>query len=169
MERWLTVPGHDGYEVSDFGRVRSLDRSGPRSGHEVTYQGRILKLRPNSKGYLRAQLSSPSGKRFALVHRLVAQVFVPGEAPGLEVCHYDNDHLNNAAENLRWDTRSNNNLDKRRFGTDPQSQKTHCPNEHPYSGDNLYVFPDGRRDCRRCRAKARQKYNEKHRKTGQID
>jgi len=30
--------------------------------------------------------------------------------------------------------------------------KTHCPNLHPYSGDNLYLHPSGRRCCRKCAA-----------------
>lgn len=33
-----------------------------------------------------------------------------------------------------------------------QRAKTHCPQGHPYSGDNLYVDPQGKRQCRRCRA-----------------
>ncbi len=37
-------------------------------------------------------------------------------------------------------------------GTWPNSRKTECPKGHPYFGDNLYVYPDGRRDCRVCRA-----------------
>jgi hypothetical protein len=31
-----------------------------------------------------------------------------------------------------------------------QSRKSHCPNGHPYSGDNLYEHPDGSRKCRAC-------------------
>ena len=38
-----------------------------------------------------------------------------------------------------------------------QLSKTHCPQGHPYSGDNLYKTPDGRRDCRICRRKADKK------------
>lgn len=30
--------------------------------------------------------------------------------------------------------------------------KTHCLKGHPYSGHNLYVKPDGRRECRACRS-----------------
>lgn len=34
-----------------------------------------------------------------------------------------------------------------------QNEKTHCPKGHPLSGENLYVYPDGRRQCRACRRK----------------
>lgn len=30
-------------------------------------------------------------------------------------------------------------------------RKTHCPQGHPYSGDNLYLTPNGRRECKVCR------------------
>jgi hypothetical protein len=31
-----------------------------------------------------------------------------------------------------------------------QLSKTHCPHGHEYSGDNLYIKPNGRRECRQC-------------------
>lgn len=33
-----------------------------------------------------------------------------------------------------------------------QQKVTHCPQGHPYSGDNLYIRPTGARACRICRA-----------------
>ena len=33
-----------------------------------------------------------------------------------------------------------------------QRAKTHCPQGHPYAGENLYVYPDGRRNCRTCQS-----------------
>ena len=35
---------------------------------------------------------------------------------------------------------------------------THCRVGHPYSGDNLYVTPDGKRVCRACNLEAKRKY-----------
>ena len=33
-----------------------------------------------------------------------------------------------------------------------QLAKTHCPQNHPYHGDNLYIVPStGKRNCRECR------------------
>jgi hypothetical protein len=31
------------------------------------------------------------------------------------------------------------------------ARKTHCPKDHPLSGDNLYIDPRGKRECRECR------------------
>lgn len=39
-----------------------------------------------------------------------------------------------------------------------QLQKTACPKGHPLSGDNLYIYPDGRRQCRACRKEASVKW-----------
>jgi hypothetical protein len=40
---------------------------------------------------------------------------------------------------------------------------THCPQGHEYAGENLYVHPDGRRNCRICTRESRRRYNEKKR------
>ena len=41
--------------------------------------------------------------------------------------------------------------------------KTHCPRDHKYFGDNLYIAPDGRRGCVRCRrAAVKMNYHKKH-------
>jgi len=37
---------------------------------------------------------------------------------------------------------------------------THCRNSHSYSGDNLYVTPDGKRVCKVCRLAAKRKYRD---------
>lgn len=39
--------------------------------------------------------------------------------------------------------------------------KTHCPQGHPYEGDNLYVNPSGRRECRVCRREAQRRFHGK--------
>ena len=40
-------------------------------------------------------------------------------------------------------------------------KKTHCPQGHPYFGDNLYLIPSGGRDCRACRAEASTRYRQR--------
>jgi len=40
-------------------------------------------------------------------------------------------------------------------------ERTHCPQGHPYSGDNLYVFPSGGRACRACMRDARHRYRDR--------
>jgi len=60
------------------------------------------------------------GKKFRkLVHRLVLKTFVEPCPEGMVCCHNDGNFRNNHIDNLRWDTRSNNELDKHRHGTVP--------------------------------------------------
>ena len=74
FEVWRTVIGYEGlYEVSNFGRVRSLTNN------------TILKLTLTSKGYYRVQLSNNGNRKKYFVHRLVAQAFIPNPKNKSEV------------------------------------------------------------------------------------
>lgn len=44
-----------------------------------------------------------------------------------------------------------------------QGRKTHCPQGHPYAGDNLYVNPQGHRLCRACRRVHKEAHYERKR------
>lgn len=137
-EQWAPVAGFEGlYEISDQGRLRS--RRGIR----------VLLTNPN--GYKRVGLSKGGVSFGRKIHRLVAIAFVPGTAPGLDVCHIDGDKLNNRATNLRWGTRSENIQDQVRMGRHRNSRKTHCTHGHKFTPDNTRVDPDhGGRSCRTC-------------------
>lgn len=78
-EEWRAVKGYEGlYEVSSFGRVRSLDRWVNHSrGEKALRKGQILKLQPNKDGYPMAALCHKQKIKLAQVHRLVADAFVP--------------------------------------------------------------------------------------------
>jgi NUMOD4 motif/HNH endonuclease len=107
-ESWKAVAGFEGfYEVSDMGRVRSLDRVTPASGGTRFSKGRILALHPAGKGYCYVFLKR-GGKQYSCgVHRLVARAFnCPGTGP--EVNHRDLDKTNNRPGNLEWVTRKGN-------------------------------------------------------------
>lgn len=146
MERWLECA--EGYEVSDLGNVRSLDRTVVRrNGSAYTVQGKQLTPNITLTGYARVSLGKGN---LHLVHHLVAAAFIGPRPDGHDVCHNDGDRLNNAAANLRYDTRRGNLLDKRKHGTDHNIGKTHCPHGHPYDATNTYVMPSGSRACRTC-------------------
>lgn len=118
VERWRPIPGYgDRYQVSDAGRVRSLDAViSTRKGPQLRY-GRVLALRADPDGYVRANLAAPgTGRRQVLVHRLVLEAFV-GPGPGLQAAHWNGDPADNRLENLRWATARQNCQDKRRHGT----------------------------------------------------
>lgn len=58
------------------------------------------------------------GKKFRkLVHRLILETFIEPCPKEMVCCHNDGNFRNNHINNLRWDTRSNNELDKHRHGT----------------------------------------------------
>lgn len=123
-ERWLPVPGYEGhYEVSDLGRVRSLDRVLPRrGGHSRTFfsRGRVLKpfnTEPDDTGYHAVYFSLGGAKKRTHVHSIVMRVFVGPRPEGYEVCHCDGNPLNNAVANLRYGTRQENRDDMIAHGT----------------------------------------------------
>jgi len=106
-EIWKPIDAHPFYEVSNLGRVRSLDRVVKGRGFlkEVFQAGRILKLARCSNGYLAVNLGG--GARRELAHRLVAIAFVPGDQ-SLTVNHKDCARDNNVATNLEWVTMGDN-------------------------------------------------------------
>lgn len=152
LESWRPIPDFEGhYEVSNVGHVRSLDRTLVYpDGHSHRLRGRLLSpgVQPPS-GHLHVNLKTQARKRTVAVHALVLEAFVGPRPDGLECLHGDGDPTNNRLDNLRWGTRSENNLDAVRHGTHVQSSKTHCPQGHAYSPDNV-VMKSGSRECRTC-------------------
>lgn len=109
-EEWKDIPGHEGaYQVSNLGRVRSLDRKVNSPKGMRLSRGKILKPYDNGRGYKMVNLRSGGGKReIAYVHRLVADSFVPNPH-GLDVVdHIDHNRANNMADNLEWVTQKEN-------------------------------------------------------------
>lgn len=127
MEVWRAVVGWEGeYEVSDQGRVRSLDRivicewakQGAR--REKTFSrrhpGRIIAPDANTSGHLAVRLN---GKAKRYVHRLMLEAFVGPCPPGEEALHRDDVPDHNRLPNLYWGTRRQNLLDAVRNGKKP--------------------------------------------------
>lgn len=119
MENWKAVPGFEGlYEVSDLGRVRSLDRCIEclsRWGTPVRkmLKGRILKPASNEGGHLFVGMGREHQE---FVHRLVLSAFVRVRRRGEECRHLDGNPKNNRLENLVWGTRLENMADRKRLG-----------------------------------------------------
>jgi len=109
-EIWKPIKGYEGlYEVSSWGRVRSLDRwVNKKNGLKSFHKGRIRKLNNLKNGYLVAHLVKKCKPEPYYVHRLVAQAFIenPDNLPIIN--HKDEVKTNNHVENLEWCTHSYN-------------------------------------------------------------
>ncbi|WP_425290357.1 NUMOD4 motif-containing HNH endonuclease [Bosea lathyri] len=110
------------YQVSRCGRVRSVDRVCHvvnRFGDDEArhLQGKQLKASTGVNGYRMVSFTRPGVRVSRTVHSLVASAWL-GPCPlGHEICHRDGRRDNNAAENLRYGTRSSNALDRHHHGT----------------------------------------------------
>lgn len=168
-ERWLPVPGWEGmYEVSDFGRVRTLGREVVEKNGKSRYtKPRIMRGGPNVYGYPQVALTRTQGdRRVSVVHQLVLEAFVGPRPDGMVACHYDDDRTNNHLSNLRWGTVSENADDAVRNGLHFWSRRTHCAKGHEYTPENIYVLPGERyRICRECDRAKRRRYERRSRGT----
>lgn len=148
IEQWLPILEYEGlYEVSNYGRVRSLDRIDSRGNRA---HGRILRQEVRPTGHLRVTLCRGGKAKRIFVHRLVLTAFIGPVPVGMQACHNDGNPANNVPANLRWDTIVANARDRRIHGNDRQLRKTHCPQGHEYSAENLYLNRKGHRRCRPC-------------------
>lgn len=125
-EIWKAIPGYEGvYEVSSQGRVRSLDRYGwrvHRSGtcFKVWLKGRLLRPGVIDKfGHVSVALGRNNSQ---CVHTLVALAFIGPRPKGMDVAHKNCVGDDNRADNLKYATRRENNLDASHNDTRKNSQ-----------------------------------------------
>lgn len=117
MEIWKDVVGFEGYyQVSNLGRVRSLDRFiTDKRGLKRNHKGFVKKLTPGNHGYMTAGLCRNGKNTQWLVHRLVAEAFIPNKEKLPFINHKDEVKDNNHVSNLEWCTQEYNNG----YGTAP--------------------------------------------------
>lgn len=117
-EEWKAIAGWEGlYEVSNLGRVRSLDRvvmCQNRYGglRPRRYTGQLLKLTKGSHGYYSVMLSSPDRVIRTTVHRLVAEAFLPKPFPEAVVDHSTSNLEDNSVNEIRWVCVADNNRNR---------------------------------------------------------
>lgn len=88
-EEWTLVKGFENYAVSNYGRICNIDNN------------HYLKPGTNKNGYLRVYLTKDGKTYQKYVHRLVAEAYLEDYRPGMRVIHYNSDHKDNTAYNLR--------------------------------------------------------------------
>lgn len=154
-ESWAPVVGYEGfYEVSNLGRVRSVEKRVRTARGTRLRPSVVRKLSANPRGYLTVNLSrGEAGSRTQHVHTLVLSAFVGPRPEGMEARHLDGNPANNSIANLAWGTHSENNLDRVRHGTHHLASRTHCPRGHEYTPENT-CLDQGKRSCRECRRAA---------------
>lgn len=106
-EIWKPIVGWEGlYEVSNLGRVRSIDRKVPaKNGSTETRKGKIKSLQKTRFGYMRVSLNKAKCRKTYMVHRLVADAFLPNPDNLPFINHKNETRDDNRVENLEWCTR----------------------------------------------------------------
>ena len=100
MEIWKKIDGFENYEVSNLGRVKSLQRW---SGTKFYKREQIMKLYQNKKnGYIYVSLSKDNKAKNIRVHILVAKEFLGNPNHYSQINHKDGNKENNCADNLEW-------------------------------------------------------------------
>lgn len=167
---WRAHPLYDGYEVSDDGQARSIDREvyvNHRGGYWRPLKGQPLKFSPHPRaGDMLYGCVSIEGKRINVgAHVLVCETFHGLKpSPRHEVRHLNGNAIDNRAENLAWGTHAENMQDMLRHGTHTNTNKTHCKRGHELTEDNIARHPKrpNNRWCLKCRVEANVRSHQRH-------
>ena len=99
-ELWKPVKGYENYQVSTYGRVKSLERYEKCGNFFRIRKEKILKCNKNKFGYFKVDLYKNGVKKTVRINRLVWQTFVGEIPPKWDINHLDENKENNHLENL---------------------------------------------------------------------
>ena len=111
-EIWKDITGYEGYyQVSNKGRIRSVDRTViGRGGMKMFRKSLIKGIYTDKLGYYHVGLSKEGVLKRHLVHRLIALHFIPNPDNKRCINHIDHNPSNNELSNLEWCTHSENTI-----------------------------------------------------------
>lgn len=109
-EIWKDIKGYEGYyQVSSYGNVKSLNRRVEHKKNRTrNIIERILKSKPNGKGYYIVGLHRNGIMKHKTIHRLVCEAFIPNPLNKPCINHLDSNTTNNHVDNLEWVTYKEN-------------------------------------------------------------
>ena len=108
-EEWSDIFGYEGqYQISSFGRIKSLNRLVKNGSGNRYVKGKFLNLYPDNNGYLLVTLEKDGKSKRYRVHKLVADAFIEKDEDRTYINHKDFNKYNNALSNLERCTQKEN-------------------------------------------------------------
>lgn len=124
MEEWKPVVGYENlYEVSSFGRIRSLTRIQKTRRCIQRWNGIMLSAYIDTNGYKYVGLSKNGKKKKTALHVIVLNAFCREKNHGEIALHNDGVRTNCVPSNLRWGTYAENYKDSVLHGTDNSGER----------------------------------------------
>jgi hypothetical protein len=103
LEQWKDIPDYEGYyQISNLGRVKSLEKTLIISGKKCIYKALMKKNGISKRGYWEVGFCKNGKECRKKVHRLLAICFIDNPKNHPQVNHIDGNRLNNEISNLEW-------------------------------------------------------------------
>lgn len=149
MQIWKNINGYQGlYQVSNIGRIKTT------TNH---YWHRQIIRKPKIRKYAEIPLVLNGKTKWFMVHRLVAQAFIPNPQNKPQINHKDGNKLNNSVDNLQWCTESENQIHKlyvldyydsdnfhKQYKKSSNSLKHYYKNNEHYSKNTKWMNKNGK-------------------------
>jgi len=137
LEIWKDIPGFEGYQVSNLGRVKSLAREVLRCGkYQYTSKEKILTCHINTGGYYQISLRTGNNRYSKTVHTLMSRAFlnhIPDGTHKIVVDHINGIRSDNRLENLQLITNRENSSKDRKNGTSKYTGVYWCKIKNKFS------------------------------------